>query len=135
MSDGDVIWRESSYVEALELARRESKLLVVHFTSPERPLCKTMRDEALASPDVVQLFRAQFINLRLDAHREAALFDTLIGGQGALATCIVDGTGDIVASLPGFADPRWFLEFLETARRVWPASLDYVRRRCKIARA
>jgi len=116
MSDDNISWQEISYSDALEMARRERKLLIVHFTSPERPLCKTMQDETLASPDVVRLSRAKFINLRLDAHRESALFDTLIGGQGALATCIVDATGDIVASLPGFADARSFLDFLETAR-------------------
>lgn len=123
MSDSDAIW-ESSYPEALERARRERKLLVVHFTAPDRPLCKTMIDETLSSPDVVKTSRASFVSVRLDARDQEPLFDKLVGGKGLFATSIVDATEDVVAVLPGFADVRTYLDFLEGARTGFPRLLE-----------
>jgi tetratricopeptide (TPR) repeat protein len=116
VSDSDTLLWEASYPEALDRARRERKLLVVHFMSPERPLCKAMSDETLSSPEVMKISRAYFVSVRLDARDHDQLFDKLVGGNGLLATSIVDGTEDVVAVLPGFADVRTYLDFLESAR-------------------
>jgi tetratricopeptide (TPR) repeat protein len=116
VTDSDAIVWESSYRGALEKARRQGRLLVVHFMSPERPLSTTMRDETLSRPEVVRASLADFVNARLDARDNKDLFEKVVGGNGLLATAIVDVTEDVVAVLPGFADARAYLDFLETAR-------------------
>jgi tetratricopeptide (TPR) repeat protein len=120
VSDSEAFVWESSYTEALEKARRRGKLLVVHFMSPERPLSATMRAETLARPEVVRASQAHFVGVLLDARDSQDLFARIVGGNGLLATVIVDATEDVVAVLPGFADERTFVDFLETARTQFP---------------
>jgi tetratricopeptide (TPR) repeat protein len=116
MNDAGPIAWETRYRDALDKARRQGRLLVVHFMSPDRPLSATMNDETLSRFEVVRTSREGFVNARLDARDDATLFDKLIGGNGLLATAIVDVTEDVVSVLPGFADVRAYLDFLETAR-------------------
>jgi tetratricopeptide (TPR) repeat protein len=116
MNDSSLIAWETRYREALDKARRQGRLLVVHFISPDRPLSTTMNDETLSRSEVVRASRESFVNARLDARDEKALFERLIGGNGLLATAIVDVTEDVVSVLPGFADVRAYLDFLEMAR-------------------
>jgi tetratricopeptide (TPR) repeat protein len=124
MSDLESVVWETSYPQALERARRERKLLVVHFMSPERPVCKAMYDETLSSPDVVRALRTHFVSLELDSRESEDLFEKLIGGKGLLATAIVDTREEVVSVLPGFADAPTFLRFLELARSGFGRILD-----------
>ena len=59
-----------------------------------------MEDETLSSPEVVRLTQAHFIDVKVDSELEADLFERLIGERGALATCVVDPSEDVIAILP-----------------------------------
>jgi tetratricopeptide (TPR) repeat protein len=112
-------WK-ADYEEALGEARSEGKLLVVHFWSDARPLARTMAEETFGNREVI-LASAGFVNVRVEIDRRPELFRGTIGGRGALGTCVLDGTGDVVSALPGFAAAEAYLRFLERTRAGYPA--------------
>ncbi len=116
MAGVGVDWRKD-YETALAEARAGGKLLVVHFWSDGRPLARTMAEETFANAEVVRASNAHFVNVRVDIDLRPELFRGTIGGRGALGTCVLDGTGDVVSALPGFAAADAYLRFLERARR------------------
>jgi hypothetical protein len=108
---------------ARELAREHGRPLHVHFTSAAAPLATRM-DEALALAPVRQLAEARFVNLRLDAGTNAALFRRLMGSAGVLGSCVVDvgeqDELDPVAVAPGYLDGQRYLELLAVAAETLP---------------
>ncbi len=107
----------------IELARREGKPLQLRFSTRTVPLASRM-DDTLRSLPVEQLSRTHFVNVELDAAVNSELFRRWLGSAGALGTCILDFTDaaepDIVAVLPGFAQPTRYVEFLDGAARAVP---------------
>jgi tetratricopeptide (TPR) repeat protein len=101
---------------ALAAARKEGRLLAVHFWLEGRPLCRTMAEKTFTDPAVASA-SARFVNLKVNVEDRPDLFTGYVGGRGALATAVVDGTGDVVSVLPGFADAARYRAFLERAER------------------
>ncbi len=101
---------------ATALARQQDKPLHVFFTSKSAALAARM-DETLAAPPVAQLARLRFVNVRLDSVANAAEFRRYFGGAGVLGSCILDVAGgpDVLALLPGFAEPSRYALFLDSA--------------------
>jgi tetratricopeptide (TPR) repeat protein len=112
-------WRDD-YDAALVEAGRQDRLVLVQFTRDDRPVCKAMARDTLAHPDVMQICRNSFLCVRVDSSRQADLFQRLTGASGALAACVVDGTGEAAAVLPGYAGPQAYVRFLERAREGYP---------------
>ncbi|MFO0980209.1 MAG: tetratricopeptide repeat protein [Planctomycetota bacterium] len=108
---GALAWL-TDFDRALAQARSEGKLVLVHFAAADRPLADAMQRDAFADPRVVALVSQRLISVRLTLPDEAARFDALVGGHGALATCIVDATGDVLSSLAGHKDAEAFLQFV-----------------------
>jgi hypothetical protein len=121
-----IAWKEN-YEAALEQSRQQRKLLVAHFWLEGRPLGKEMNDETLSNLEVVRLANQKFLNVRINISERPDLFDKTIGGRGGLGTCILDGSGDVVSALPGFAAPQVYLQFLRKAEEGYP--------RLRVARA
>jgi tetratricopeptide (TPR) repeat protein len=78
-----------------------------------------MLAETFAAPAVCRL-GAALPHARVDPEADAALFDRLVGGQGALATVVVDAEEDPLAVLEGFAEAPAYAAFLEAARAAAP---------------
>jgi tetratricopeptide (TPR) repeat protein len=90
-------------------------LLLLHFHMAGRPVCKAMDDETFANADVARAARERFVSVRVDVDSHPKLFESTIGGRGGLATCVLDGQGDVLSALHGFAGPQPFLRFLQRA--------------------
>jgi tetratricopeptide (TPR) repeat protein len=114
-SPGGVDWRKD-YDAAREEARRQGRLILLHFTLEGRPICKTMDEETFAMEEVVKALSDRFIAVRADSEKQSTLFESTVGGRGGLSSCVVDAEGDVVSSRNGYAGPQEFLRFLEKAR-------------------
>lgn len=114
--DVGVDWRKD-YETARAEAREKSRLVLLHFYLPGRPLCKTMDEETFAHAEVARVARDRFVSVRVDIDARPELFESTIGGRGGLATCVVDADGDVVSALHGFAAPPAFRAFLERAEQ------------------
>ena len=114
-----IAWKES-YEAALEQSRQQGKLLVAHFWLEGRPLGKEMNDETFSNSEVVRFSNQRFLNVRVRISERPELFDKTIGGRGGLGTCVLDGSGDVVSALPGFARPQVYLQFLRRAEEGYP---------------
>jgi tetratricopeptide (TPR) repeat protein len=113
-------WK-ADYEAALAEARGNGRLVVVHFALEGRPLGREMAEQTFAHPGVVAASRGKFLCVRIDIARQPDLFQKTLGTKGGLGTAVVDGTGDVVSALPGFAAPEAYLAFLEKAARGYPA--------------
>lgn len=102
---------------ALEEATASGKLTVVHFGRADRPLCARMQAETLASPAALSAVSDRFVEIAIDSRAHADAFEQLTGEKGSLATCVVDAKGELVGRLPGFAETRAYLRFLDTVER------------------
>jgi tetratricopeptide (TPR) repeat protein len=112
--DMGVDWR-TDYEAARAEAREKGRLILLHFVMAGRPLCKTMEEETFAQAQVARVAREKFVSVRVDADARPELFEATIGGRGGLASCVVDGEGDVVSARHGFADAAAFLAFLQRA--------------------
>ncbi len=108
------------YEAALAEAGKADRRVVVHFQMKSRPLGQAMSEETFSQPEVIRR-SAAFLNVWIDIDSRPDLFDRLLGGKGGLATCIVDGEGDVVSALPGFAGPKEYVLFLDRAEKGYVA--------------
>jgi tetratricopeptide (TPR) repeat protein len=113
-----VSW-EKDVEAALAEAKRSGRLLLLHFQLAGRPACKRMSEETFADPDVARRLTS-FHAVLLDMAARPELFERVVGGKGAIGTAVVDATLDPVSVLPGFAEPRDFLRFLDVAEKGYP---------------
>lgn len=115
----ELTWQEDLHA-AIELARAQDKPLHVHLAQASAPLAARMQETLGAAP-VAQVARLGFVNVRLDAGVHADEFRRWLGGAGALGSCLLDvsqpGEPDVLAVLPGFAEPDRYLEFLDASRK------------------
>ena len=111
-----IAWSKD-YEIALAQAKQPGKLVVAHFWLEGRPLYKTMDEETFSDPEVVKLSNERFLNVKINIGARPDLFEKTIGGRGGLGTCVLDGSGDVVSSLPGYADSSTYLAFLKRADR------------------
>jgi hypothetical protein len=102
--------------DALARARAADGLVLVQFTAKDRPLAQRMERETLADQDVRNVLGGEFVPVLIDSDRSPALFAELVGGKGALATCVLDRDGELVAAREGFLDADHLLGLLRTAR-------------------
>ena len=105
------------YETALAQAKRQGKLIVAHFWLEGRPLHKAMDEETFSNPEVVKFSNERFLNVKINIGARPELFEKTMGGRGGLGTCVLDGSGDVVSSLPGYADSSTYLAFLRRADR------------------
>jgi tetratricopeptide (TPR) repeat protein len=103
------------YETARVEARKQNRLILLHFSLAGRPVCKTMDEETFAKAEVLQALGDRYIAVRADIEAESKLFESTIGGRGGLASCVVDATGDVVSARNGYAGPEEFVRFLEKA--------------------
>ena len=110
-----IAWQRD-YEAALAEARKADRRVVVHFQMKSRPLGQAMSEETFSQAEVVRR-SAPFLNVWVDLDAQPDLFDRLMGGKGGLGTCVVDGEGDVVSALPGFAGPKEYVSFLDRAEK------------------
>lgn len=120
LAQSGIDWR-SDYDAARNEAREKGRRIVLHFYMTGRPICRTMDEETFGQAEVARVVRDQFIGVRLDVEARPELFEAAIGSRGVLATCVMDGDGDVLSELRGFAGPQAFLRFLAKAESGYAA--------------
>jgi tetratricopeptide (TPR) repeat protein len=110
----EIDWRKD-YEGALVEAREKGRLILLHFVLEGRPVCKAMAEETFSQAEVARAAGERFVCVRVDVDARPELFEATIGGRGGLATCVLDGEGDVVSALHGYAAPAAFLRFLDRA--------------------
>lgn len=116
-----ISWLDT-FETGLREAKRTGRLVLVQFVRSDRPLSAAMQ-ETLAAVPVTEVVSRRFVAVQLDAEAHAIQFERLAGGRGALASVVVDPSGDPIANLAGFAEPTAFVRFLEDALAGAPAIL------------
>ena len=108
-----------------ESARKagEGRLLLVSFVMKGRPVTQALEEETFSNAAVQLRIRERFSAVRREAASSVDFFRGVIGGRGAVASAVMDASGDVVSVLPGFAGPNEFLRFLERAESGYPALL------------
>lgn len=120
LSQSGIGWR-TDYDAAKAEARERGRRIVLHFFMTGRPICRAMEEETFGQAEVARALRERFIAVRLDVEARPDLFEAAIGSRGVLATCIVDGDGDVLSELRGYAGPQAFLRFLDKAESGYSA--------------
>ena len=108
---------DDDFADGVVRAQKEDRLLIVYFSSKGPPVSADMSKKTLADPKVVARLKEGFVHVRVDSVASAELFRKLVGERGRLATCVVDGTGDVISVLSGFADAPSYLAFLKRAEK------------------
>jgi tetratricopeptide (TPR) repeat protein len=115
MTQERIDWK-ADYAAALAEARRDGKLIVVHFMIEGRPACVSMEEETLRHADVVAASK-RFVGVKVDVDRRPDFYQGTVGGRGGLATCVLDTTNDVVSAVTGFIPADEYVRFLVRAER------------------
>src|SRR5258708_257467 len=120
LAQSGIDWR-TDYDAARIEAREKGRRIVLHFFMTGRPICRAMDEETFGQAEVARVVRDRFIGVRMDVEARPDLFEAAIGSRGVLATCVMDGDGDVLSELRGFAGPQAFLQFLAKAESAYSA--------------
>lgn len=129
-SETDVVWLKNQYREAIEIARRENKLVLVNFTGYACTNCHWMKANMFPRPEIAAaLKRMVLVELYTDG-TDAASEENQKLQESRFATIaipyyvILDGNENVVAAFPGLTKkPAEFLAFLETRPATSSAAL------------
>jgi hypothetical protein len=115
----DVLQQPVALATAARTALARDEWLLVQLTRPDRPACAAMA-ATLAAPLALDSQRG-FAPVELDARAAGARFASWLGGQGSLATIVLDPLdGEPIAVLRGYADAAEYAAFLAEARALAP---------------
>ena len=104
----------SSYREARRLSKEKNIPILIDVGGTNCVYCRKMDSGTLSHPDVIEVIRANFISLKLDAVKDRDLVNGL--GVRLLPTFIIaDPEGKVISSIEGFSPPDVFQTFMGDA--------------------
>jgi thiol:disulfide interchange protein DsbD len=113
------VWLKDKYDEALAIARRENKLVLVTFTGYACTNCHWMKANMFPRPEIASLVKDMvLVELFTDGTDEASrrnqeMQDRLFKTVAIPYYAILDANGNVIASFPGLTkDPKEFVAFL-----------------------
>jgi thioredoxin-like negative regulator of GroEL len=106
----EVEWRKT-YAEAVQLAKRTRKPLLVQFYADWCGPCKAMSATTLKDKSVVQLTR-RFISVRVDVDKAPDLADRYKVGTIPYSLSL-DKSGNVIRASRGYMDASQFCLFLK----------------------
>lgn len=108
---------EDSYNEALELAKKENKLIFLDVYATWCGPCKALKKNSFPNKAVGDFFNANFINISIDGEKGEGIDVARLHRVRAYPSMFVlDANGDILLSYAGYLGPEDLLEFGKTAK-------------------
>ena len=112
------------FEQALQLAKKEKKILLVDFYTDWCGWCKVMDRETYGNPKVIKYAREKMVMSKVNAEskQETSFKDQkftyqalamALGVRGYPATIFIDSNGELITSVPGFIRPDDFLPIAE----------------------
>lgn len=106
----DIQWQKS-YVDAMQLAKRQKKPVLLQFYAEWCSPCKAMSATTLKSNEVVKLTR-RFVAVRVDVDKAQELADRFQVGSIPY-TAVVAPDGKLVRATRGYHDAQTYCLFLK----------------------
>lgn len=108
----------TSYDEALEIAKKSNKPVLVVFLRDNCPYCVKLREETLENPAIGEAITKDFIPLYIDTNNNPA--DVKKSGlylQGVPASFVIDSKGKQKSKLFGYQPPMVYMGFLQNGAK------------------
>jgi len=109
--ESEINFYQGSWNEALELAKKENKLVFLNISASWCGPCKMLKARTFTNADVGQFFNNNFINVAVDGEiGEGITLARKYGIKGYPSLLFVDGKGNLVAKTAGFHNPRKIID-------------------------
>ncbi len=108
-STATVKWH--TYKEGTNLARRQSKDMVIYFHADWCTYCGQMEKETFGDAAVIDFLNNKAIAIKVDVDQEQRIARQF-GVRGLPATFLLRNNGEQIGPLPGFIPPRAYLAML-----------------------
>jgi len=111
-----IVFDDSSWLELLDKAKTEDKLIFVDVYTNWCGPCKTMAKEIFTDASIAQYYNQYFINAHIDAEQgEGIQFARKYKVRAYPSLLFINGTGDVVHRATGYHDVAAFAHLGETA--------------------
>jgi thioredoxin 1 len=105
---------DGTWAEALKLAKAENKPVFVDISTEWCSYCKKMKRNVYTSPQVVEYYNANFINVSIDAEKgEGIAIAKKYGARGYPTFVFIHPDGTTLLQTRGYHKPDEFLELAE----------------------
>ncbi len=109
-------FHSGTWSEALELAKKENKLVFLDISASWCGPCKMLKNYTFPDEAVGAFYNANFINVALDGEKGEGITLAQKYGLTAYPTLLfIDGNGKLVAKTTGYHNAK---DFLELGRKV-----------------
>lgn len=114
-SDGEkntgIGFYSGSWTEALELAKKENKLIFLDLYATWCGPCKMLKSNTFPNPEVGEFFNSNFISLAFDAEKgEGLKIARKYNLTGYPTLLFVNGDGQLVARTMGYHSPEQLIQ-------------------------
>ena len=111
----EIVW-EKSLKNALDLSRKEHKLVLAAFFGSTCEACIRMNTCTLITPRVQDYIKIHFISIRYESGADSEQF-MRFGVSAKPAVIVLDSEGNEIFRKIGYFEPDVFIEKLEMARK------------------
>ena len=102
---------QRSWNEALQLAKKENKLIFLNIYATWCGPCKKLKKNSFSNSEVGTFYNAKFINVSLDGEQgDGAMLARQYSLSGYPSLLFIDATGKIVTLTGGYHNPSELLE-------------------------
>lgn len=104
-------FHQGSWKEALELARKEGKLIFLDISTSWCPPCKMLKENTFPNKEVGNFYNANFINVAVDGEKGEGVTLARKFNISAYPTLMfINPEGKIIGQTAGYRNPAQFIE-------------------------